>query len=217
MDTAGDMIPTRKTFSFDAGSFAVDAELEMFLRDNHALRLDFGSSAYIDAEIAVSLLQSLWTKSCQLPLTPQNLPTLQRNDSDIARLGEENNRLGLQNAVMNEQIKSMGSDLEKATKQLTEYADSISLLRNENSKLQKQVQNFTPNEKQNNAQAGVSNAPVEERTLSELRRLRLQHADALASIKVLEEENEQLSAELEVARKHTQQDCTVRTGNKGQT
>ena len=213
------MIPTRKTFSFDAGSFAVDAELEMFLRDNHALRLDFGSSAYIDAEIAISLLHSLWTKSCQLPLTPQNSQSIvQRNDSDIARLSEENNMLGLQNAVMNKQIKSLGSDLEKATKELAEYADYISLLKNENLKLQKQVQNFsTPNEKQNNTQAGASNAAVEERTLSELRRLRLQHADALASIKVLEEENEQLSAELEVARKHTQQDCTVRTGNKGQT
>lgn len=194
-----DACQRQKTFSFNAGSFELDDGTEQFLREQEAISSDFGSVIYVDAERAAALFTSLVTSRKEtVSLHHENESAVRELEFRIAALTGEKAELGNDIAASEERLKLANKELAALSTIVQENANSIQALKDEIAALK--LQSKRPTE---SASPPVASSPADSsgRLRLELQSLRVQHAEAISALKVLEGENNELYKELEILRK----------------
>ncbi|MEO9294715.1 MAG: hypothetical protein ABI347_03850 [Nitrososphaera sp.] len=189
-----------KLFAFNAGSFNLGSRVEEFLRSRGAIALDFGSSVYINSDVMAVILSELVEKSeatasSSAASAEAKVVTLR---AEVERLLAEMQKLMQENGKLESLTKSLGSEVAALKEQIAGSAKAIESLRAENSRLAAapkalpQVQAPQP--------ADDRMRMSYEKLAKEFQELRRQNAEAITSLKVLEEENEELREEVESLR-----------------
>ena len=186
-----------KLFAFNAGSFSLDDKVEGFLRSKGAIALDFGSSAYINSEALAAILSELVQRAevtgSSAAGAKAMVATLQ---TELGRFNSERQKLLEDNARLASQAKSLASEIATLKEQATASAKTIEALRAENQRL---ALPKTPPQ----APAPAFDDKMRlsyEKLAKEFRELRARNAEAITSLKVLEDENEELRDEVEALR-----------------
>ncbi len=174
-----------KLFSFNASSFHLEPAVESFLRSKGAIGLDFGSSAYINSELVPAILSELLKANISVSdAEARNLAS--ELDAAVAERG----KVMQQNNELRSQIQSYIAEVERLKKQALDTQRTADDLKVENARLQ----------------AAKSQTPVAfddrmkqayEKLQKEFQALRAQNIEAITSLKVLEQENEELHEELD--------------------
>ena len=200
-----------KTFSFNAGSFKLDTEVEVMLRQNNAITLDFGSAAYIDSEIVSKLLCQLVDNRKQDLVAIEYLRNqLESADKRSSEQDLSNTDYGRENNVLKSQVSKLSADLDKSARLVKEYSSTIDALRTEITKLR--LSSSSPDVSKNNSSQAYNAQRVETADKGmnmELNKIRVRYAEALASLKVLEDENGELTEEIEQLRKQSRQAAVI--------
>jgi chromosome segregation ATPase len=188
-----------KLFMFNASSFHLDLTVEGFLRSKGAISLDFGVFAYVNSEVMPSVLSALVGKvdtdaSSNADLVGQLKAEAGKYLAERQKMIEDNARLASQVDTYSVQISALGVQAANA-------ATLIETLKTENARLQSAFKNLPTAQSQQPA-AGNDNKMRQsyEKLQKDLQALRAQSAESLASLKVLEEENEELMIELDKLR-----------------
>lgn len=186
-----------KLLAFNAGSFSLDGRVEGFLRSKGAIALDFGSSVYINSEAAAAILSELVLKaeasSSSVAGAEAMVATLQ---TELGRFKVERQKLTEDNAKLASQAKSLALEVAALKEQAAAWAKTIETLRAEN-----QHREAAP--KNPPLQASAFDDKIRlayEKLAKELQELRARNAEAITSLKVLEDENEELRDEVEALR-----------------
>jgi chromosome segregation ATPase len=192
--------PSTKLFMFTASSFALDSAIENFLKTEGAIISDFGHSAYIKSDIASVILSDLVKKSKASDISNANFS----NATDTEKLKTENIKLLADNekksielSQKTLQIESQDSQLAALKVEMSEKAQLIDILTAQNSQLNAKLKATLLSRSTTESQAGDDNKLRFEKLQNELQKLRIQNIEAITSLKVLEEENEQLQEELD--------------------
>lgn len=173
-----------KSFTFSADSFPLSPDVESFLRTRKAIYMDFGSSAYVKSDSIPSIMSELLLKA-----------TVESNQKDT--------------------VEFLKKELEKVTQEKTALADKLSLLTSETWSLRNHIsgmmedlektraENLQLSQKITSLSIRIPDANNEglrqshEKLQKEFEKLRGQSIEAITSLKVLEEENEELQRELD--------------------
>jgi chromosome segregation ATPase len=182
-----------KLFTFNAGSFALDPSVEGFLKLKNAISLDFGATAYINCEAMPSILLDLVERSMT---DASNAGLVTQLKAELGRFSAEKQKMGEDNAKLASQLHSNSIEMAALKEQAANNAKTVEALRTENARLQTALKN--------EAKAIVQVAPSDdklkqsyEKLQKEFQSLRSQSIDAITSLKVLEDENEELRQELD--------------------
>jgi chromosome segregation ATPase len=182
-----------KLFTFSAESFGLSPEVEALLRSKNAIFMDFGSAAYVRSESIASTMSELIS-------------------------GQQSSQ-SASNRTISSEIAAMQSQLEKTNKEIQVLLARLEGKENEAISLQKRVQDSTKIieglKTENlrlsalvNTQSATQVVYGDTETLRDsyqklqlaFQSLRSQNIEAIASLKVLEEENDDLRDELEALR-----------------
>ena len=199
-----------KLFAFNAGSFSLDSRAEGFLRSKGAIALDFGSSVYINSEAAAAILSELVLKSVATSSSAAGaeamVATLQ---AEVGRFNAESQKLTEDNAKLASQARSLASEVAALKDQTAASARTIEALRAENPQLAAAPKNLP----QVQAPAFDDKMRVAyEKLAKEFQELRARNAEAITSLKVLEDENEELRDEVEALRAQVKNAPTAKAG-----
>ena len=186
-----------KLFTFNASSFPLDPSVEGFLKSKGAVTLDFGTLAYVNSETMPAILLELVEKaqtdvSSNVDLVAQLKAEVGRYSAERQKIIEENTRLGLQ-------AKSYSAEVAALREQAAAAIKTVEALKAENARLQLAAKNVPVAPSTQPAMDDKMRQSYE-RLQRDLQALRAQNADALASLKVLEVENDDLMRELEKAK-----------------
>lgn len=176
-----------KLFTFNASSFTLDEKVESLLRARGAITLDFGSSAYINSDIIPLILADLVEKSSRMAsedLIAQLKVEIARADAQCQKMTEGGARLA-------QQLKSASVENASLKEQLIGANNTIESLKAENARFQVA---------QKSIQQSVSDRTQYDKIFREFQLLKAQNAEAITSLKVLEDENEDLREELDALR-----------------
>lgn len=184
-----------KLFTFNASSFSLNPSVEGFLKSKGAISLDFGTTAYINSEAMPAVLLELVDKSTNADLVAQLKAEANRRIAESQKMMEENVRLTSQVAALNEQAAGA--------------AKIIEALKAENVHLQAALKNAPAHQP---AQGDDKLKQSYEKLQQEFNQLRAQSAEALASLKVLEDENEELMQELELLKNQSKTAAAPKAG-----
>lgn len=174
-----------KLFSFNASSFHLEPAVESFLRSRGCIYLDFGSSAYINSELIPAILSGLMSAS-----TPAGDAGAKSLASELEAAIAERGKVMQQNNELRSQIQSYGSEVERLKKQALDMQKTLDELKAENARLQA-AKNQTPVAFDDRMKQAY------EKLQKEFQALRAQNIEAITSLKVLEQENEELHEELD--------------------
>lgn len=189
-----------KTFSFNAGSFKLKATVEGYLKEQNAISSDFGTVVYIDAERAGTLLGELFAFHSQGEARNGAVESIAREyENKIQELTEAKRISEAERVSLAHRLKLANDELASLSKVLDENSGSIQNLKDEITKIKLEPKPKPAESNLVGAQSG-SQAHLD-RSRNELQTLRTQHAEAIATVKVLEAENAQLYKELESLRK----------------
>lgn len=187
-----------KLFAFNAGSFSLDGKVETFLRSKGAIALDFGSSVYINSEALAAILSELVQKAeatgSSATSAKAMVATLQ---TELGRFNAERQKLTEDNARLASQAKSLASEVATLREQAATSARTIETLKAENPRLAALPKNLP------HAQVPAVDDKMRlsyEKLAKEFQELRARNAEAITSLKVLEDENEELRDEMEALR-----------------
>ncbi len=178
---------SNKLFSFNAGSFHLEPALESFLRSKGAIGLDFGSSAYINSELVPAILSELLKANVSVS---EDDAEARRLAAELESAVAERGKVIQQNNELRLQIQSYIAEVERLKKQALDAQQTADDLKVESARLQ----------------AAKSQTPVAfddrmkqayEKLQKEFQALRAQNIEAITSLKVLEQENEELHEELD--------------------
>jgi len=186
-----------KLFTFNAGSFALDPSVEHFLKSKEAISLDFGATAYINCEAMPVILSELVERSKANASSEAGL--VAQLKAELGKFGAERQKIIEDSARLASQLRSQSLELTTLKEQVASSAKTIEILKAENARLQTALKNATV------PKATVQSAPADDNKLrqsyeklqKEFQNLRSQSAEALTSLKVLEDENEELREELD--------------------
>jgi regulator of replication initiation timing len=188
-----------KLFTFNASSFRLDPSVEGFLKSKGAISLDFGVFAYVNSEAMPSVLSELVKKvntgaSSNADLVAQLKAEVGKYFAERQKMIEDNTRLASHVDTYSAQISALEDQAANA-------ATLIETLKAENARLQSALKN-APAAQSMQPAAGNDDKMRQsyERLKMDMQALRAQSAESLASLKVLEEENEELMIELEKLR-----------------
>jgi chromosome segregation ATPase len=182
-----------KLFTFNAGSFSLEAPAEDLLRSKGAIALDFGSAAYINANSMPAILSELAERSAMANSLKESEAMVAQLKVEISKFSSERQKLMEDNAALVSQLQSATVEVASLREQAANSAKAIEALKAENAKILS-----TP--------VPVPPAPDEslkqehEKLLKESHQLRNLSAEAITSLKVLEGENEELRKELDTLR-----------------
>ena len=190
----------KKLFSFSAESFEVSPLVEDFMRARKAISIDFGASIYLSAESTSAILTELVAKhaagsqiwAVAAPAESQD----RRVDAE-----DEKTRMELEITDLRSKLSSLALEADLSTRRAKEYSGTIDSLRLEIEKLREVITS-----KKETTPASSHTPESKEFRTNEIQTLRMQHADAIASLKVLEQENEELLKELESLRERRSED-----------
>lgn len=173
-----------KLFTFNASSFALDVNVESLLRSRGAITLDFGSSAYINSDLMPLILTELVEKSspnASEALVAQLKAEIVCVEAQCQKMAEDGVRLA-------QQLKSASAETASLKEKLSSANKSIESLKAESTQLQVAQKSTT--------QPAFDRAQYD-RIIREFQQLKAQSAEAITSLKVLEDENEELREELD--------------------
>lgn len=173
-----------KLFTFNASSFALDANVESLLRSRGAINLEFGSSAYINSDLMPLILAELVEKSSSAAseaLVAQLKAEIARAEAQCQKMTEDGARLA-------QQLKSASVETASLKEQLAGANRTIESLKAESARIQV-AQKSVPQPAFDRAQY--------DRIVREFQQLKAQSVEAITSLKVLEDENEELREELD--------------------
>lgn len=176
--------------------------MEAYLRSKGAITVEFGSLAYINTEVMPALLLDFVTHSAVCDCS-------EGLRAEIDRLGAEKQKIIQDNAQNALQLQSCNAELSSLKEQMAVTVKTIESFRAENLRLQKAVQ--TPLQV-SPAASDIALMHAHEKLLKELQTLRSQSAEAIASLKVLEDENEEIREELEMLRDQAKKAAAPRVG-----
>jgi cell shape-determining protein MreC len=182
-----------KLFTFNATSFYLDKTVESFLRSKSAISLDFGAAAYINSEAMPSVLSELLGNSAENTSSNESLQQLR---TEMDRLQTEKIRIEEENTKLVSQARLQSSEILSLTDQLAVALKAVEALETEKSRLLPVIKRV-PSSECLDPNDDAEKVSLYEKLLTEVKELRSQHADAIASLKVLEDENEELRTELE--------------------
>lgn len=155
------------------------------MRSKGCVYLDFGSSAYINSELVPAILSELLRAD-----TSASDAEAKKLASELEMAIAERGKVMQQNNELRAQIQSYVSEVERLKKQALDAQKTADDLKAENARLQ----------------AAKSQTPVAfddrmkqayEKLQKEFQALRAQNIEAITSLKVLEQENEELHEELD--------------------
>lgn len=182
-----------KLFTFNAGSFSLEAPAEDLLRSKGAIALDFGSAAYINANSMPAILSELAERSAMVNSLKESEALVAQLKVEISRFSSERQKLIEDNAALVSQLQSASGEITSLKEQAASHAQAMEALKAENAKLSSVPVQAPP------APAVLDDSLRQEhyRLLAEFKQLQNLSAEALTSIKVLENENNELRKELE--------------------
>jgi chromosome segregation ATPase len=198
-----------KLYTVNAGSFTLGPVVEEFLRTRNAISLDFGATAYISPEAMSAILSELIEKlNRNLPCSDADLVSDLK--AQVVRLDTERQKLMDDNTRLISQLQSEQLEISTLKRDAANSTAVIEALKTENAKLQtalKAATTTTSNSKINNTTTASKAAnPIVnddkikqsyEKLQKEFQLLRSQSVETIASLKVLEEENEELRQALD--------------------
>lgn len=173
-----------KLFTFNANSFTLDAAVESLLRSRGAITLDFGSSAYINSDLVPLILAELVDKSSSAAseeLVAQLRADITRSEVQCQKMAEDGARLA-------QQLKTTSTEVASLKEQLAGANKTVESLKAESARLQVT---------QKSAPSPAIDRVQYDKVVRELQQLKAQNAEAITSLKVLEDENEELREELD--------------------
>jgi chromosome segregation ATPase len=194
-----------KLFTFNASSFPLEPSIEGFLKSKGAVSLDFGATAYINSEAMPAILSELAERS---RIDTSNADLVVQLKAEIFRYGTERQKGMEDSATLASQLRSYSTEVARLKEQASGAARLIETLKDENMRLQVALKNVpAPQTIQNDDKLKQSY----EKLQKEIQVLRVQNAGALASLKVLEDENEELMQELERLKSQSKSTAAPRT------
>lgn len=173
-----------KLFTFNASSFTLDPSVENLLRSRGAITLDFGSSAYINSDLVPLVLAELVEKassSASEDLVAQLRAGIADSDARCQKMAEDGAHL----ATL---LRSASSEVASLKEQLAAANKTNESLKAERARIQAAQQS---------APAPAIDRVQYDKIVRELQQLKAQNAEAITSLKVLEDENEELREELD--------------------
>lgn len=199
-----------KLFTFNASSFPLDPSVESFLKSKGALSLDFGTFAYVNSEVMPAVLSELVEKNKTDAHSSADL--VAQLKAEVSRHGAERQKAMEDNARLASQIQSHSAEAVALKEQAAGAARMIETLKTENARLQAALKNTTAAPAAQAVQGDDRLRQSYEKLQKEFQALRAQSAEALASLKVLEEENEELTQELDHLRNQLKNAATPKAG-----
>ncbi|MEM2141501.1 hypothetical protein [Nitrososphaera sp.] len=173
-----------KLFTFNASSFTLDAAVESLLRSRGAITLDFGQSAYINSDLVPLIMAELVEKSS----SAASEELVAQLKAEFARSQAQSQKMAEDGARLVQQLKSAGAEVASLKEQLAGANRTIESLKAESARLQVA---------QKSAPAPAIDRAQYDKVVRELQQLKAQNAEAITSLKVLEDENEELREELD--------------------
>lgn len=204
------MLSQIKLFTFNASSFPLDPSVESFLKSKGALSLDFGTFAYVNSETMPAVLSELVGKNKtdappSVDLVAQLKAEVSRHDAERQKAMEDNVRLA-------SQIRSHSAEIVALKEQAAGVARMVETLKAENARLQAALKNTTAAPAAQAVQGDDKLRQPYEKLQKEFQALRAQSAEALTSLKVLEEENEELTQEFDHLRNQLKNAAAPKAG-----
>ncbi|AIC14772.1 hypothetical protein [Nitrososphaera viennensis] len=188
-----------KLFTFNASSFALDASVESLLKSRGAITLDFGSSAYINSDAMPAILSELAAAaSSSESSNAANEALVAQLKMELGKFGAERQKLMDENTRLASQLRTYASEVSMLKAQAFTSAKTIETLKAENARLQAAPKSAPAPQ----AAAASSDAVQQayEKLKKEFQALKAQNAEAITSLKVLEDENDELREEVEMLR-----------------
>jgi len=181
-----------KLFTFNASSFPLDTQVEMFLKSKGAISLDFGTVAYVNSEAMPALLLELVkngnrNQSSNADLGSKTIAEVVTDSAEKQNIMEASIRLASQNESYSAELFALKDEVAAA-------AGLIETLKAENARLQYSLRNAQA-PKQILGDDKIKESY--EKLQKDFQALRAQSAEALSSLKVLEGENDELMKHLE--------------------
>ncbi len=199
-----------KLFTFNASSFSLDPSIESFLKFKGALSLDFGTTAYINSEAMPAVLSELVERS--KTDAPSGADLVTQLKAEVGRYGAERQRVLEDNARLESQIRSHSADAASLKEQAAGAARMIETLKAENARLQATLKNTPAAPAAQTVQGDDKLEQSYEKLQKEFQALRAQSAEELTSLKVLEDENEGLTQELDQLRNRLKNAAVPKAG-----
>lgn len=181
-----------KLFTFNASSFILGPSVEGFLKSKGAISLDFGTTAYINSEAMSAVLSELVERS-NIDVS-SNTDLVAQLKAEVGRYGVERQKIMEDNTRLAFQVQSYSVEVAALKEQAIGATRLIGTLKSENARLQAAHKNVPALQ---SIQGDDKLKQSYEKLQKELQELRAQSAEALASLKVLEVENEELTQELD--------------------
>jgi hypothetical protein len=188
-----------KLFSFNASSFTLDESAENLLRSKGAITLDFGTSAYINSDLMSTILKELISssRSSALELSHEKERLVAQFKAELSKLENECKALADQNARLSLQLRTHANDVGALTAQAHTAAETIRALKDENTRLLSASKNPALGQFSNSNDVMKQRY---ERLQKDSQVLKAQNVEAITSLKVLEDENDELREEVEMLR-----------------
>jgi len=188
-------------FTFNASSFPLDPSVESYLKSKGALSLDFGRFAYINSEMMPAVLLDL-IESNKTDAQSSNSELVAQLEAEIGRYSAERQKMLEDTSKLVAQVKSYSAEISTLKAQASESAKMVEALKAENARLQSITKSAPPPNAQSTLQPSSATADDRlrqsyEKLLKDFQMLRSQNAETITSLKVLEDENEELMQELE--------------------
>jgi chromosome segregation ATPase len=199
-----------KLFTFNASSFSLDQSVEGFLKSKGAISLDFGATAYINSEAMPAILSELVERS-KIDVS-SNVELVAQLKAEIGRYSTERQKLMEDNARLASQVKLYSVEVAGLKEQIASANLLIDSLKAENGRLQAALKNTSSTQKTQTIQSDDKLKQSYERLQKEFQELRAQSAEALTSLKILEDENEELTKELDLLKNQSKNAVTPKAG-----
>jgi chromosome segregation ATPase len=185
-------------FTFNASSFTLDPAVENFLKSKGATAIDFGLMEYVNSEAMPAILSELVERS--KPDAASDIDVVAQLKAEIGRFGAEKQKVMEDNVRLASELRSHSTEVAALKEKVEGAAKVIESLKAENMRLQlalKSMQQAAPAAKQAAGQSDKKLRQSYEKLQKEFQQLWSQSAEAITSLKVLEDENEKLTEELE--------------------
>jgi hypothetical protein len=190
-----------KLFTFNASSFSFDQSVENYLKSKGALSLDFGTFAYVNSEMMPTILSELVEK--YQTVAPSNADLVAQLKAEVSRYSAERQKIIEDNTRLVSQVKSYSAETILLKEEAARAARLAETLKAENIRLQSAIKSTSIAPLIHPSLADDKLRQSYEKLVKDYQALRSQCADALTSLKVLEDENDELMLELEKMRNQT--------------
>jgi chromosome segregation ATPase len=192
-----------KPFTFNSSSCHLDPSVEGLLRSKGAISVDSEATAYINSGAMPSILLGLIERN-RID-TSSNAELVAQLRAEVDRYSTERQKIIEENLKMASQIRSYSLEAATLKDENAVFARSIEVLKAENAHLQTALAPQT-------AHGDYKLKLSFEKLQKEFQELRAQCAEALTSLKILEDENKELAQELDRLRSQSKNTSAPKAG-----